>query len=334
VLGHIRAANRDPKVIWHKPTEQWVMALYLDGNDFALFSSKDLKKWDHLCDLEVKDTGECPDFFELPVDGDPNNTRWVFWGAAGVYRIGVSDGRTFTPETPAIRAEYGTNGYAAQTWSDVPDKDGRRLQISWMAGGNYPSMPFNQQLSFPVELSLRTTKDGIRLFRKPVHELELLHSRKYEWKNYLLKSGHNRRSLFVRYGPNWKDKMQEVHANLIPDTMHDLFDIHAEFELGDANIFGATILGNDLNYDVSGKKFNYLGREIPAEPDDDARLRFQILVDRTSLELFVGDGKVSASFCFLPGPLDYPLEFYAKDGSVRIVSLVIYELKSAWEDSK
>jgi len=334
VLGHIRAANRDPKVIWHKPTEQWVMALYLDGNDFALFSSKDLKKWDHLCDLEVKDTGECPDFFELPVDGDPNNTRWVFWGAAGVYRIGVSDGRTFTPETPAIRAEYGTNGYAAQTWSDVPDKDGRRLQISWMAGGNYPSMPFNQQLSFPVELSLRTTKDGIRLFRKPVHELELLHSRKYEWKNYLLKSGHNRRSLFVRYGPNWKDKMQEAHANLIPDIRHDLFDIHAEFELGDANIFGATILGNDLNYDVSGRKFNYLGREIPAEPDDDGRLRFQILVDRTSLELFVGDGKVSASFCFLPGPLDYPLEFYAKDGSVRIVSLVIYELKSAWEDSK
>ena len=98
----------------------------------------------------------------------------------------------------------------------------------------------------------------------------------------------------------------------------------------DAAAFGAIIHGNHLCYEVPERKFTYLGREIPAEPDDDGRLSLQILVDRTSLELFVGGGKVSASFCFLPGPHEVPLEFYAREGSVRIVSLTVHELASEW----
>ena len=330
VLGHIRAKNRDPKVLWHEPTGQWVMALYLDGNDFSLFSSRDLKEWDWLSDVEVEGTGECPDLFELPVDGDPEDTRWVFWGAAGAYRIGAFDGKTFAPETAAIRAEFGANGYAAQTWSDIPADDGRLIQISWMAGGKYPGMAFNQQMSFPVELSLRTTRKGIRLFRKPVRELEVLHTRAHVWNDHTLKSGLDRHALFVRYGPNWQDAMPQSHANIVVDTAWDLFDIRAEVEFLDAKAFGAIIQGNNLCYDLADKKFTYLDRQIPVDPDNDGRLRFQILVDRTSLELFVGDGERSASFCYLPDPRDVPLEFYAREGSVRIVSLTVHELESVW----
>ena len=82
VIEHIVGSNRDPKVIWHEPTQKWVMALYLDQNDYALFGSTNLKEWTRLSDLQIPDT-ECPDIFELPVDDDPDNTKWVFWGAAG-----------------------------------------------------------------------------------------------------------------------------------------------------------------------------------------------------------------------------------------------------------
>jgi len=330
VLDHIRASNRDPKVICHEPTGQWIMALYLDGDDFSLFGSKDLKKWDRLCDVEVGGRGECPDLYELPVDGDPGNTRWVLWGAAGTYRIGTFDGRTFTPETATLRAELGPNGYAAQTWSDVPAEDGRLIQISWMAGGQYSGMPFNQQMSFPVQLSLRTTPEGIRLFREPVREIEILHTREHRWQDHTLESGYDRLAVFFRYGPTWQDKLPQALANIVVDTEWDLFDIRVEVELVDATTFGAIIHGHHLCYEVADRKFTYLEREIPAEPDDDGRLRFHILVDRTSLELFVGGGKVSASFCFLPAPHDVPLEFYAREGSVRIVSLTVHELESAW----
>ena len=39
----IRANNRDPKVIWHEPTRQWVIVLYLDDKRMAFYTSKDLK---------------------------------------------------------------------------------------------------------------------------------------------------------------------------------------------------------------------------------------------------------------------------------------------------
>ena len=73
------------------------------------------------------------------MDGDPDDTRWVFWGAAGVYRLSRFDGTTFTPDTSALRCELGRNGYAAQTWSDVPPEDGRRIQISWMRNDHFPA---------------------------------------------------------------------------------------------------------------------------------------------------------------------------------------------------
>ena len=133
-----------------------------------------------------------------------------FGARMGCYRLGTFDGATFTPETDVLARRWGANGYAAQTWSDIPPADGRRIQISWMAGGKYPAMPFNQQFSFPVELTLRSTPQGLRLFRQPVRELALLHAKEHRWENVTLTPG----------------------ANLIPQTACELFDVHLEVALG------------------------------------------------------------------------------------------------------
>jgi sucrose-6-phosphate hydrolase SacC (GH32 family) len=117
VVEHIRGSNRDPKVIWYEPTKTWITALYLDGDDFTLLSSKNLKQWTRLHDVKLAESGECPDFFELPVDGNSENTRWVFWGADGTYLLGSFDGHKFTPESGPLESRVG-NHYAAQTYSD------------------------------------------------------------------------------------------------------------------------------------------------------------------------------------------------------------------------
>jgi len=77
VIGNMKDDdNRDPKVIWYEPAKRWIMALFLDaGDEFALLSSEDLKKWDVIQYLMLPRARECPDFFELPVDGNPRNTR-------------------------------------------------------------------------------------------------------------------------------------------------------------------------------------------------------------------------------------------------------------------
>ena len=57
------------------------------------------------------------------------------------------------------------NFYAAQTFLNAPN--GRRIQIGWGQGITFPGMPFNQQMTFPVELSLRSRKDcGTRSLEK------------------------------------------------------------------------------------------------------------------------------------------------------------------------
>jgi len=307
VLGHIIGNNRDPKVIWYAPLKRWVMALYLGHNNYALFSSPNLKQWTRLCDIQLPGSGECPDIFELPVDGDTENTKWVFWGANGNYIIGIFDGHSFRRESEVLKSDWGANFYAAQTWSDIPPSDGRRLQIAWMRRGKYPDMPFNQQMSFPCELTLRTTPEGIRLYRRPIKEIKNIHQKEYSWNNQILKP----------------------EENLLSDIHGELFHIQAEIEVGNATEFGFIVRGESTRYTVANNELFCLGKSASLTPLQ-GKIKLEILVDRTSLEIFGNDGRISMSFCFLPDPRNTNLKIYSSGGKVRIVSLKVYELRSIW----
>jgi sucrose-6-phosphate hydrolase SacC (GH32 family) len=309
VLRHIAGANRDPKVLWHAPTKKWIMALYLDGENYALFGSPNLKAWTKLSDVPPVGAGECPDIFELPVDGDANNTRWVFWGGNGHYSIGKFDGTTFTKEAGPFRFEYGNNYYAAQSYSDIPKTDGRRIQIAWMNGGRYPGMPFNQQMSFPSVLTLRTLPEGIRMCREPVKEIEKIHDKRHSFKGLPLKAG--------------DDPLKDISG--------DLFDIRMEFEPGDAEEVKLNIRGTPVVYDVKKKLVAFLGKTAKLEPIE-GKVKLQVLVDRPSIEVFGTDGRFSMSSCFLPPSGDKKISLSAKGGTAQVKSLEVWELKSAWPE--
>ena len=125
--------------------------------------------------------------------------------------------------------------------------------------------------------------------------------------------------------------MTDAHDNLIPETRGDLFDIRATVAAGGAAGFGVRIHGEELHCDAAGT-FRFLDHEVAAPTGPEGRLDLRLLVDRTSLELFANGGEVSASFCYLPGPRDCALEFYAEGGTVRFDELIIWELKSAWKE--
>ncbi|MDZ7722226.1 MAG: DUF4980 domain-containing protein [candidate division KSB1 bacterium] len=57
---------RDPKVFWHDQTNQWIMVLF-EGTGFSIFNSDNLTDWQYKS--HVKGFWECPELFELPVDG-------------------------------------------------------------------------------------------------------------------------------------------------------------------------------------------------------------------------------------------------------------------------
>jgi len=343
VIGHIRAENRDPKVVWHEPTARWIMTLFMDGNDYALFASPDLKSWTHLQDLNLPGVSECPDFFELSVDGDSSNTRWVFWGASGGYLLGSFDGHAFEPETDVLQAEQGANGYAAQTWSDIPADDGRRIQISWMRGGRYPAMPFNQQMSFPVELTLRTLPEGIRLCREPVREIELLHAGTRTWPAgdlaAMAAEQFQQRFASGAISSYTVTDLREAESWLVLADEGDLFDVRMVIEVEQGKGFTIEVQGHSVVYDAEAQTLCCLGK-TSALRTIDGRVSLQLLIDRTSLEIFGNQGEVSMSFCYLPAAANHRLAMKSDGGSVhgasvhsgvRIVSLAVHELRCAWE---
>ena len=116
VLDRGSSNFRDPKVFWYDGPAgaYWVMvAVEAVDHKTVLYKSDDLREWEHLSDFgPANSTGgiwECPDLFELPVDGDPGNTKWVMvvnlnpgavaGGSGGQYFVGEFDGVTFTSES-------------------------------------------------------------------------------------------------------------------------------------------------------------------------------------------------------------------------------------------
>ena len=179
VLEQITAGNRDPKVIWHEPTKRWVMVLYVElggVHTIHFFMSPNLKDWT----LASKTDGffECPDFFELSVDGDASRKKWVLLGGSSEYRVGRFDGAKFFAESPKLPGHRGKGFYAAQSFSDVPD--GRRLLVGWFQTET-KGMPFNQSMTVPLELGLTQTGDGPRMTFTPAKEMEVLRGKTHRF---------------------------------------------------------------------------------------------------------------------------------------------------------
>ncbi len=258
---------RDPRLFWYAPARHWVMALYeLDG--ISIYTSPNLRDWEW--QSHTPGFFECPDFFELPVDGHPADTRWVMSGASGTYMLGSFDGRTFTP---AGGKHYYTTGtiYAAQTITDVPD--GRRIQIGW-GRVSHPGMPFCGMMLIPTELTLRTTHDGVRLVSCPIRELaSLLHP------------------VFAADKPLSAQQETEVLQRYAKtDGLHLHASLHFGHAVGGGLAFnGQRIVDYDLNHNMLNGRF-YSPQDVTA-----MNLDVDIYIDRTSIEVFVEDGLYSYS---------------------------------------
>ncbi|WP_341843658.1 glycoside hydrolase family 32 protein [Chitinophaga caseinilytica] len=260
--------TRDPRVFWYAPSKHWVMVLN-ERDGHSIYTSHDLKKWDY--QSHVTGFWECPDLFELPVDGDPNNRKWVMYGASNTYMIGQFDGKTFTPEHGKYYFSAGSI-YAAQTFNNIPASDGRRIQIGW---GRIPQqgMPFNNMMLLPTELTLRNTKDGPRLFSYPVREVSQLHSSSQKWAQLSTDEANRRLADF-----SGDDKLY------IKTTLRLSHATDAGLSLS-----GQRLIGYDMNFNLLNGMFY-----SPQNPTS-MELTAEIWLDRSSVEVFVDGGAFSWS---------------------------------------
>ena len=162
---------RDPKVFWYENGKCWYMIVSAD-KETRFYKSKNLKKWEYVSAFgngmgQQPCQYECPDFFQLPVNGDPNNMKWVmimninpgclFGGSATEYFVGDFDGKKFTcaDAHEAKWMDYGKDHYATVTFSNTGN---RVLAMTWMSNWQYADLtPFKQNRGangLPRELKL------------------------------------------------------------------------------------------------------------------------------------------------------------------------------------
>ena len=303
---------RDPNVFWHEPSQKWVMILFEIFNDeavFTIYNSSNLIDWEYMSTIP-EEFSECPELFELPVDGDDTNRKWVVYDANNSYIIGSFDGKEFTIESGPHRFIEGKY-YASQNFENLPN--GRMVQIGWNFNLPWDEAVWEQQLSFPTELTLRTTSDGIRLFNEPISEIELLHAADSNW------------------------------TNLTPEQANDKFrcqnsviaHIKCEIDISGNEEFSLMIGGDEISYNASTEKFDFSADAEDMEFDKlefaksaEGNMKLEFIIDKETIEMFVDNGALTV---VLPREKEVKangISFSA--GDYLINTLDYYKMKSIW----
>jgi len=305
--------GQDSRVLWYEPTKTWIIATKSPGG-MAFYSSRNLKNWKY--ESVLPRHGECPELFELPVDGDKHNTRWIAYSGTGDYDIGTFDGHQFTKESGIhkfafVNLKNGGFFYASQTWNNAPDE--RRIQIApcWTHGGVPADMPFSQGMFFPVELSLRTTPDGLRMCPWPVAEIETLYDGKLEWSNLTV----------------------TAEKPFSPDLDAELFDVDLAMISSPEAAVEITVGGAVVRY--AEQRLTCIGPDnqewhAGIKPDAEGRIALRILKDRTTLEVFGNRGVVYMPIFALFDLERRSFQVRVNDGTCLLERVAVNKLKSIW----
>ncbi|MFC2098571.1 glycoside hydrolase family 32 protein [Bacteroidota bacterium] len=315
-----------PRPLWHEPTQRWIAPTfdYFTNSEgemlrcVGIYSSENLVDWTFESRVEQDRWGDeicgCVDFFELPIDGDPTNKKWVMVFIEGSYIVGDFDGHTFytlegKPATAQdrIRPQIVKGNFSAtMTWHDMPDD--RRVLISWMpTWGNHHGMPFSQQMSLPSELSLHSTQEGIRLYMNPIEELRELRTESQVMTNISLSEAENPLSALKG----------------------DVYEIKVGIKPGKGSKTELDLRGIKIIYDAETQELSCNELKSRLVPED-GQINLQFFIDRASLEIYANQGSLYIPMIhpFPPDNVNYSLS--VSGGESIVETLEIHELSSIW----
>jgi len=306
VVYNVAGDNRDPKVIWYAPGHKWVMVFWLQNNDYGFFSSTDLKHWTQTSTFAFPNVIEVPELFQLPLDGNTNESRWIFYAGAGHYYVGNFDGNAFSAEYGPYCIRGGNSFAAGQTFNDMPVADGRRILMA-NATGNFPDMPFNAAMDFPVELTLRTTGNTPLIYVNPVREISLLRMSTNSWRSGPMLPG----------------------SNILAGATGEACELDARFQPGTATQIAIDLCGTPLIYDNIGRQITCEGITQPLAPIN-GLVHLRMLADRGMVEIYGNDGLVYMPMSVPPVAGSQPISAVASGSGANVVSLSLFRLGSAW----
>ncbi len=348
----LESEARDPNMFWNPETKQWTLVLaHALDHEMLIFTSPDMKEWTLQSSfgkgLGAQDgVWECPDLFEVPVEGT-DLKKWVLlcninpggpFGGSGIqYFVGDFDGKTFKVDTdingnvPTKWLDYGKDNYAIVSWSDAPDD--RRTAIGWMSNWQYaaevPTQQFRSANTLPREISLFKGVDGeYYTISAPSPELTALRG----------KLAVNVKSLAIggrakTFGiPADNDGICEILMDIDPGKAGSISVILSN-DKGEKSVMTYAPNYETLSFDRRESGLVNFSQDFPAVTttptfNAGANLPLRIFVDRSSVEVFANDGKgVMTNLVFPTVPYN-KLTVVTDGGAAKVKNLKIYSLIS------
>lgn len=339
---------RDPKIIWDDARDEWLMAL-AEGHKIGFYTSPDLKRWSYRSGFIRNDLGllECPDLFRMSVDGDPDNIRWVLaTGANGassgmttgtVYWTGDWDGTHFTADNDKPRwLDSGADFYATVTWQDPrlssTERLASRYAIGWLNNWAYASRLPTEEWhggtnSIVRRIELRSVDGEPVLFSRPVDALN-----KLEGSTDVLSKIRVTDSS-VAMLPQPKSDAYRIRVELDPVSTADqvrfrLKEVEGHFAIVGYNFKDETVFIRRDSDAIAGL-MPALYREVrkASAPPRDGVVTLDIIVDTTSIELFVNNGEVVLSNLVFSAPGGNGLSVKSFGGDTLLRSFQLSPLK-------
>lgn len=358
---------RDPKVFWYEPQQKWVMIVSADKN-MRFYSSKDLKQWQYMSQFgegygPQPNQFECPDFVQLPVDGDKTKRKWVmivninpgfvYGGSGTMYFVGDFDGTRFTCDTKPDNVkwlDWGKDHYATVCFSNTGD---RTIAVPWMSNWQYanyvPSKQYRAANALPRELALQTGADGqLYVTANPAKETEKLRKETRNLGNFSL----------------GQKTFDNLYSN--PDGAFELdFEVSAEngaqagvellneygrkvsvyFDAAQNTIvmdrsksgisdFGRMVQPHEIETSASRRACvqglknykNDFALATPAPLEKKTSHSVRIFADRSSIELFVDGGRVAMTNLVFPTKPYNSLRFFSKGGKAEVKNVTLHKL--------
>lgn len=334
---------RDPTVFWDENSGQWVMAVAKALNKkVGFYGSPDMKTWTWLSDFgpmgDQERSWECPDIFQVSVDGDPNNKKWVLlvsvnW-ADEQYFVGEWNGKEFIPDQPNYEPLYvdkGMDYYASRVFRDYDEPNGPVYTLGWVNTWDYaqqaPSKWGNGVWSLVREYRLKSTPDGLRLTQTPVAALEQLRGKGVKFDSRL-KSG--------------VTPLKQVSA------MDNCYELEATFSTTKPDVCGFMLCEGDgrkltVSYDTESQtltvdRMNTSDVKIPKfdrvkyckVAPENGELKLRIFVDKTTVEIFAGDGQTVMTNLTYAAPGQTGASVFSLRGNTRL-KMEAWPLASIWD---
>lgn len=357
---------RDPKVFWYEPDKKWVMIVSAD-KEMRFYATQNLKDWEYMSAFgkgygAQPNQFECPDFIQLPVDGNKNKMKWVmlvninpgcmFGGSATEYFVGDFDGKEFTCDTKPETVkwlDYGKDHYAAVCISNTGE---RIISIPWMSNWQYanvtPIRQYRGANGLPRELSLYTKDGQIYVAADVVKEVEALRKDTRSFDPITVKDEYKIDEIVPQ-----TDGAYELEMDITPNTSgvagFDLMNakgevakIYLDMKSGklvmDRTASGLVAFGEksephakETDDHRKTMSVNYqndfaLGTWAPLSLCEGKTYHLNVFVDKCSVEIFVDGGRIAMTNLVFPTEPYNTLRFYTEGGEAQVSNMKVYKL--------